>query len=106
MTTEHWEDRIDDEGDRIARQEQVDRAAEKGSVGPQDARTALAALEPSSGPMPSLRYQGTIPPPRATVSGWRKLLRILGWFSAIVLAWILAGALAIGIFLMVAWGLS
>lgn len=99
-----WDDELDR---RRLEWERADRAAEKGSVSPQEAHTALAALEPASSPVPPLSYQGRIPAPQVVQVGpWHKLLRVLGWTGAFILAWILALALAVTIFEGVAWVMS
>lgn len=97
-----WDDRFDDE--RL-RWERADRAAEKGSVSPQEARRAIAALEPVSSPVPSLTFQGM---PRAwpRLGFWRRVLRALGWLGFLALAGILALAFAFTVFMGVAWALS
>lgn len=97
-----WQDEI---CEKVAAQERRDRMLEKGSVSPQEARTALAALEPDSSPVPSLAFQGT---PRAwpRLGFWRRVLRALGWLGFLALAGILALAFAFTVFMGVAWALS
>lgn len=84
---ENERDWQDDVWEKVAAQERRDRMLEKGSVSPQEARRAIAALEPDSSPASPLRRLGGV----------------LWWVGFIALAWILALACAVALLDVVAW---
>jgi hypothetical protein len=96
----------DERYDRHLRLERADRLTEKASLEPWQARMDIEALQPDLAALPSLRYQGTPPALPRFYTGWRLLWRWLKVIAFVIAAWVLALAVAVTIFMAVAWALG